>query len=188
MIVGILSFQGDYALHKKALDHIGVKNILVNSVSTLNKTNALIIPGGESTVISKFLSYTHLDKKIKEYSLKKNIFGTCAGTIIMSKECDDSKVLNLNILNIKSLRNKWGRQINSFEAQIDINLKNKIKYYAKFIRAPKIKVLSNNVKILSMYRNEPVLVRDHLHLSATFHAEMSSNLDVHKYFIGMINV
>ena len=105
----------------------------------------------------------------------------------MSKECDDNKVLNLNILNIKSLRNKWGRQIDSFEVQIDVKLKKKIKYFARFIRAPKIKVLSDNVKILSKFEDEPVLVRNNLHLAATFHPEINKNLDIHEYFIGMIN-
>ena len=94
MIIGILSFQGDYALHKNALDALGVKNILVNSISTLRKTDALIIPGGESTVFSKFLDFTKLDQFIKEYSLTKNIFGTCAGLIIMSKESNDTKIIN----------------------------------------------------------------------------------------------
>ena len=187
MIIGILSFQGDYGLHKYALDYLGVKNILVNSISSLSKTDALIIPGGESTVFSKFLHFTKLDQSIKEYSLTKNIFGTCAGLIIMSKECNDDKVINLNMINIKAFRNKWGRQINSFEVQIDINLMNKIKCIAKFIRAPRIKVLSKDVEILSYYNNEPVLVRNKLHLGATFHPEMNKNLDIHKYFLGMIN-
>ena len=187
MTIGILSFQGDYALHKKALDCLGIKNILVNSISSLLKTDALIIPGGESTVFSKFLQFTKLDISIKKYSLTKNIFGTCAGSIIMSKECDDRKVTNLNILDIKTSRNKWGRQIDSFEATININLCNKVKYLAKFIRAPKIKVLSKNITVLSNYGNEPVLVRNKLHLASTFHPEMNNNLDIHKYFIGMIN-
>lgn len=187
MTIGILSFQGDYVLHKNALDYLGVKNILVNSTSSLIKTDALIIPGGESTVFSKFLHFTKLNQSIKKYSLTKNIFGTCAGLIIMSKECNDAKIINLNMINIKALRNAWGRQINSFEVQIDINLINKVKYIAKFIRAPKIKVLSGDVQILSSYNNEPVLVRNKLHLASTFHPEMSSNLDIHKYFLGMIN-
>ena len=92
MTIGVLSFQGDYALHKKALDCLGVENILVNSTQTLKKTDALIIPGGESTVFSKFLHLTKLDHSIKKYSLTKSIFGTCAGLIIMSKECNDDKI------------------------------------------------------------------------------------------------
>ena len=90
-------------------------------------------------------------------------------------------------MDIKAYRNKWGSQIHSFESNIDITLDDKINYCAKFIRAPKIKLLSNNVKILGMYRNEPVLVRNKKHLVSSFHPEMNDDTILHDYFIKMIN-
>ena len=113
MLIGVLSLQGDYHLHVKMLDRLNVDTLLVNSHKTLNKTDALIIPGGESTVISKLLVETGLDKKIQRYSETKSIFGTCAGAILMSSKVEDDEVENLNVINIETLRNSWGRQIHS---------------------------------------------------------------------------
>ena len=187
MIIGILSFQGDFHLHKVALNKLGVENIFVNSKKSLMKTDALIIPGGESSVLTKFLKLTNLDIDINNYASEKNVFGTCAGSIIMSNKCDDKNIALLKLIDIKAKRNKWGRQVHSFETKLNFNLNNKVECCAKFIRAPKIKVLSNNVKILAQYKNEPVLVRNKKHLACTFHPEMSKCLSIHKYFIEMIN-
>jgi len=185
MLIGILSFQGDYFLHKKTLDNINIKSIYVNDNITLNKTDALIIPGGESTVISKFLQDSKLDKEIKRYSLNKSIFGTCAGAIIMSNECDDDSINTLKIMNIKTYRNSWGRQIDSFEKEIKLNF-NTNNFYASFIRAPRIKILSSDIEPLSYIGKNPVLVRNKNHLVASFHPEISINSLIHEYFINMI--
>ena len=187
MIIGILSFQGDFHLHKKLLNKLGVENIFVNSKKKLMQTDALIIPGGESSVLTKFLKLTNLDIDIYNYASEKNVFGTCAGSIVMSNECDDKNITLLKLINIKAKRNKWGRQVQSFETELNFNLTNKVKCCAKCIRAPKIEVLGNNVKILAQYENEPILVRNKKHLACTFHPEMSSCLSIHKYFIEMIN-
>jgi len=186
MLVGILSFQGDYSKHKSILDKLNVDTMYVTNSLSLNKTDGLIIPGGESSVIANFLNTTKLCNDIKKYSLSKNIFGTCAGAIIMSSKCDDNNIKNLNIINIESFRNSWGRQIDSFEANVNL-LFNKKTINAKFIRAPKIKPLSNKIDILSLYKNEPILVRNERHLASTFHPELNSNTSVHEYFLNMIN-
>ena len=120
MLIGVLSLQGDYHLHVKMLDRLNVDTLLVNSHKTLNKTDALIIPGGESTVISKLLDETGLDKKIQRYSETKSIFGTCAGAILMSSKVEDDEVENLNVINIETLRNSWGRQIHSFTDNVEL--------------------------------------------------------------------
>jgi len=186
VIIGILSFQGDYYLHKRILDNLNVNSLFVNNVHSLNKTDALIIPGGESSVISNFLTKTNLDSEIIRYSLEKNVFGTCAGAIIMSSQCDDKHINTLNIINIKSFRNSWGKQIDSFETRIKLSF-NESFINASFIRAPKIKSLSTSVNILSTYKNEPILVRNKKHLASTFHPELNEQSIIHKYFIGMVN-
>ena len=186
MIIGILSFQGDFYLHKKILDDLKVSSLFVNDFNSLNKTDALIIPGGESSVISNFLRESNLDTEIMKYSLTKNIFGTCAGAILMSSKCDDNNINILNIVNIKSFRNSWGKQIDSFEAKVDLSF-NKQMINASFIRAPKIRTLSTDIDILSSYNSEPILVRNKKHLVSTFHPELNDQSIIHKYFISMMN-
>ena len=186
MVIGILSFQGNFSLHKKILDNLNIPSLYVIDKISLDKTDALIIPGGESSVITKFLKKTKLDKNIIQYSLEKNIFGTCAGAIIMSSKCDDNNINTLNIINIKSYRNSWGRQIDSFETNIKLSF-NESTISAKFIRAPKIKKLSTDINILSTYKDEPVLARNNKHLVATFHPELNGDSTIHEYFINMIN-
>tara|TARA_Y100000590_G_scaffold315882_1_gene357240 strand:+ start:414 stop:977 length:564 start_codon:yes stop_codon:yes gene_type:complete len=186
MLIGILAFQGDFYLHKKTLDKMNVESIFVYDKKTLNKTDALIIPGGESTVMNNFLTKTKLNKTIKEYSTNHNVFGTCAGAIIMSTLCDDEKIDCLKLINVKSFRNSWGRQVHSFDSDLELTFCNE-KINAKFIRAPKIKLLSKNNNILASYKKNPVLVRNDKHLISTFHPELTSTILIHEYFINMIN-
>ena len=187
MTIGILSLQGDHSLHRKVLNILNIKSIYVNNIKSLNSTDALIIPGGESTAISNLLHKTQLDKAIKTYSINKNIFGTCAGAILMSSKCNDKNVNQLKIIDITSYRNEWGRQIDSFESTIFLNINIKKKIKAKFIRAPKFKVNSNDVKVLSYIRKEPILIRNKRHLVSSFHPEMGSDTSIHEYFIKMID-
>jgi len=185
MLIGILSFQGNYALHKKVLDLLDVHSIYVNSNDLLNKTDALIIPGGESTVISQFILENNMYHNIVKYASSKSVYGTCAGLIIMSSSSNDKKITNLGLININSHRNAWGRQIDSFEKEILLfDYKKKCK--ASFIRAPKIKINSSNVKILGSVKGEPVLVRNERHLASTFHPEVFLDTSVHQYFINMV--
>ena len=185
MLVGVLSFQGDYFLHRKILSRLNVKCLYVNSIESLTKTDALIIPGGESTVISKFITKSKMEKEIYKYSLSKCVYGTCAGLILMSKKCDDKKVVNLGLLDVTAYRNAWGRQVHSFEDNIKFNF-NSDTTKLSFIRAPKIKINSNTINILGKYDNEPVLIRNTRHLGSTFHPEVSGDLSVHKYFLKMV--
>ena len=186
MLIGILSLQGDYSLHANLLNQMDIDYIFVNDVDKLNLTQGLIIPGGESTVISKLLIKTGLYDAIKIYSKTKNIFGTCAGAVLMSKICIDNKVEQLDVIGIESFRNSWGSQIHSFHDYISLNF-SEVNCSASFIRAPKIKVIDDNVVVLAVYKNEPVLVRNDNHLACTFHPEVNNDSIVHKYFLDMIN-
>ena len=186
MLIGILSLQGDYSLHANILNQMNVDYIFVNDIDKLNLTDGLIIPGGESTVISKLLIKTGLDNAIKLYSKNKNIFGTCAGAVLMSKICIDDKVDQLNVIGIESFRNSWGSQIYSFHDYVNLNFSDS-NCSASFIRAPKIKVVDDNITVLATYENEPVLVRNDNHLACTFHPEVNNDSIVHKYFLDMVN-
>ena len=105
MKVGILALQGDFSLHKKSLDILGVSNIYVNKEKDLLNCDSLIIPGGESTTMSILIKNYDLYNPIKKYSLDHTVFGTCAGAILMSKTSNDSRILNFSCINVKSKRN-----------------------------------------------------------------------------------
>jgi 5'-phosphate synthase pdxT subunit len=132
-------------------------------------------------LIEKF----NLFKKIKNFSISNCVYGTCAGAILMSEKCDDSKIKTLKLINIMSFRNFYGRQINSFTKNININfLKNKIS--VSFIRAPKLNCLSNDLDVLGKVDNNPVLIKKNNILVSSFHPELTSNTEIHKYFINMV--
>ena len=185
MVIGVLALQGDYSLHAKILSNNNVENKLVKNPSDLSLIDGLIIPGGESTVILKLLNKYNFIKSIIKFSTKKNIYGTCAGAIIMSN-CTDDKMKTLKCINIKSYRNFWGRQINSFTHNINLKF-SKNSYKAHFIRAPKFVCQESSLQILANFKNEAVLIRNDKHLVSSFHPEMTNDFSIHKYFIDMIN-
>ena len=186
-MVGVLALQGNYQMHSDVLSSIGQKNIFVKSSEDLLKCKALIIPGGESTVISKMMIRYDLFKPIKDFSNTNSVFGTCAGLVLMSNYNADS-IAGLNIINAEVLRNGWGRQIHSFTENIKVNidqLEKKIK--ATFIRAPRIKKVSSSANILANFNKEAVMVREGRHLATTFHPELHNDFTIHKYFLQIIN-
>ena len=184
MIVGILALQGDYSLHAKILNDNNVENVLVRDPGQLNSVNGLIIPGGESTVILKLLSKFNFISVLDDFSKKKCIYGTCAGAIIMSSRAN-YKMKTLDYIKIKSYRNFWGSQINSFIDNIDINFRDE-PFKGYFIRAPKFKVLDRKLDVLALYQDNPVLIRNKRHLVSSFHPEMTCDFSIHNYFIEMI--
>ncbi len=189
MKVGILAIQGDFELHKIALEKLPVHSIYVRNAKELYDCDALILPGGESTTMSLLLSKYDLFESIKDFADKKSLFGTCAGAILMSSNSNDSRVKSLKILDIESDRNAWGAQVDSFSDYVvleenDILTK---RYYATFIRGPKFLNVNKSCKILGYYNDEPVLIRNNKHLVSSFHPEISQDLCLYKYFLKMIN-
>ena len=186
-MIGVLALQGNYQMHRVMLDSIGQENILVRSSKDLACCNGLIIPGGESTVISKLLIRYGLLEPIKNFAKTKGVFGTCAGLILMTGYSSEN-IRGLDILNVDVSRNAWGRQIYSFTESLNIDIFDKMRdFKATFIRAPKINSVGDSVKTLSYFKKEPVMVRQHLHLATTFHPEMHADSSIHKYFIDIIN-
>ena len=148
MKVGILAIQGDFSLHRKSLDDLGVESIYVRSSTDLKKCSSLILPGGESTTMSLLLSRYKLNASICDFSLDHSIFGICAGSILMSKKSHDLRIKNLNLIKMESLRNAWGNQIDSFSDYINLNSKLNIsEFYATFIRAPKFTNIDSSASI-----------------------------------------
>ena len=177
MNIGVLSLQGNYLEHCKKISEL-VNVISVKTEDDLLQCDGLIIPGGESTVISKMLDYKDLRKSILELKDKIHIMGVCAGMIILSKTENYNNLKTLSIMDFKVRRNAWGRQIHSFNSKINLSFSNKT-INATFIRAPKIISYSNKIKCLAKFNNEPILLTDGKHLACSFHPEYSHGFDVY---------
>lgn len=187
-VIGVLALQGAFARHIEMLHSLSIKTKEVRTPQDLAECDALIIPGGESTTISKQISYIHLDEPIREFAKKKPLFGTCAGLILMASQVDKGEFTPFKILDVSVERNAYGRQIESFEADIELFLDKPAKqtFPAIFIRAPRIKSYGKEVEVLSQYNDDPILIKQGHHLAATFHPELSGQNTIHRYFHKMI--
>ncbi len=184
MKVGILALQGNVREHANMLMKLGAEPVKVKSPEDLTDIDALIIPGGESTTIGMLMKRYKLDKAIKEkHKQGMSIYGTCAGAIILAKKIIDSTQPKLNLADISIKRNDYGRQIDSFEAELSI--KDIGSFNGVFIRAPVIKSFYNGVEILSEHKNNPVMIKQNNLLITTFHPELTNDTRVHEYFLNM---
>ena len=187
--VGILSLQGDFAAHGAALERAGAEPVFVREPEQFRGIDGLIIPGGESTTMLKLLSYEHgLMEALAEFGRTKPIFGTCAGAILMANEVSRPAQESLGLMDIGVERNAYGRQIDSRVAEIDPEPEFQRrtapgKLEAVFIRAPVIRRVSGDAKVLATYHGDPVLVEQGPHMVATFHPELTADSRVHGLFL-----
>lgn len=180
--IGVLALQGAFAKHLQMLQNIGVKSIEVRTPADLSQCDGLIIPGGESTTIQKQIDFIDLRNPIQEFLKTKPIFGTCAGIILMASTVHDPNIQPFSCLDIEVERNAFGRQIDSFSTSIQFDQKD---FRAVFIRAPRILKCGADVKVLSTYAGEPIIVRQNHFLGATFHPELTNDPNIHRYFLKM---
>ena len=184
--VGVLALQGDYEAHKKQLESLAVKAREVRLAGDLKNLDALIIPGGETTTMDKLINRFKLRQPLINFCRSKPVFGTCAGLIMLSKKIEDNQsgVEPFGLLDIDVLRNGYGRQVFSFEYEINLNLGNgKSQMAATFIRAPKIIRIGRGVKVLGKFKNEPVLISQDNVLASSFHAELGQDTSLLRYFL-----
>lgn len=183
--IGVLSLQGDFKEHIEMLNKCNVAAASVRLPEELNDIDGLIIPGGESTVIGNLMQRNGLgDEIIERHRQGMPIYGTCAGAILLAKNILESEQPRLSLLDISIKRNDYGRQIDSFEAELDVE--NIGKFNGIFIRAPVIEKVNSAVKILSNFDGKPVLVQKGNILASTFHPELTEDVRVHEHFIGMV--
>jgi 5'-phosphate synthase pdxT subunit len=189
--VGILDLQGDVSEHVTAVDAAikqeGLKceTLKVKTPEGVRGVDALIIPGGESTTIGKLLKKYGIGSEIKKLAkASKPIMGTCAGLIIVGK--DTNNVNSLGIMDVVAQRNGFGRQKESFEADLTIPALGKEPYPAVFIRAPYIKEMGENVKVLAEYDGRIVIARENNVLALAFHPELTDDFRLQRYFLRML--
>lgn len=188
MKIGVLAIQGSVSEHLSALMRCGVPSCEVRDRASLSQVSGLIIPGGESTTIGKLLQIYGLDRDIvRRVEQGMVVYGTCAGAILLSKKTTAPEPNLLRLLDIDTKRNAYGRQVESFATRILASAIFPKPIGAVFIRAPRIIRTGKNVEILARFRNQPVLVREKNILASTFHPELTDDMAVHRYFIGMVS-
>lgn len=185
-VIGVLALQGAVEEHLKQIINTGSEAVIVKHPKQLEKLDGLIIPGGESTAIGRLMARYGFIDAIKAFSnQKKPIFGTCAGMVLVAKELEGSESAHLEIMDIIVKRNGFGRQIDSFEANIDIKGM-EAPFQALFIRAPYILSTGDQVEILARIDEKIVAARcDHLLVSA-FHPELTDDNRFYKMFSEMV--
>jgi 5'-phosphate synthase pdxT subunit len=187
-IVGILAVQGDFAMHAKMLDRIGMPWRLVKHPSELEGTSGLIMPGGESTTMLKLFESEGFGEAIRDFATRGNpIFGTCAGTILLAKDVLNSQQHRLGLVDITVERNAYGRQIDSSIKAGDCTQVADHAVEMVFIRAPIIRRVGEGVRVLGRVEGLPVLVEQGNVLAATFHPELTEDETVHRYFLGKLS-
>jgi 5'-phosphate synthase pdxT subunit len=183
-MVGILAVQGDFAMHAKMLDQIGVAWKLVKHIEDFAGIDALILPGGETTTMLKFLAERKIGDAIKKFANEnKPVFGTCAGAILMAKEVLNPEQERLGLIDISIERNAYGRQVDSSVQQGECPEISDHPVEMVFIRAPIIRRVGEDVRVLGQAGGLPVLVEQGKVLAATFHPELTTDETVHRYFL-----
>ncbi len=187
MKVGVLALQGAVLEHLKMIERCGHQAIPVKTVAHLNQIKRLIIPGGESTTIGKLLIKYHLNERIIDLYHRSGlpIFGTCAGMILLAKKVWQQEKPVLGLINIQVKRNAFGRQIDSFETELEIRDMTPPLFRGIFIRAPYITEIKEEVEVLSRFRENIVLAREGNILVSSFHPELSEDRRIHQYFLEM---
>lgn len=190
MKIGVLALQGDFAEHITMLKKLNVEASEVRLPEQLNGLDGLIIPGGESTTIGKLAVAYGLMEPLKKFGEQHAIWGTCAGAIFLSKDVSRDQPL-LGLMDIKVKRNAFGRQVDSFETDLDIpELKEATgtddDYHAVFIRAPIIESVDGDAKILASVSDGRIVAAQQGHLLATsFHPELTGDTRFHEYFLSL---
>ena len=187
MRIGVLALQGAFAEHIKVLTDLNIEAVPVRLPSNLTGIDALIVPGGESTTIAKLLADYALKEPIKNLVQQGlPVFGTCAGMVLLAKKVVGSEVETLGVMDIEIKRNAFGRQLDSFEADLPMPVLGGKEFHGIFIRAPVVQRTEAGVEILCQINNNAVAVRQDKMLACAFHPELTDDLRFHKYFLNLI--
>lgn len=179
--IGVLALQGAFIEHQDSLKKCGVESFQIRTKDDLDKIDGLIIPGGESTTIGRLMVKYGIDRKIIEKAEEgMPIWGTCAGMILLAKELDKDEPW-LRLMDIKVKRNAYGRQVDSFETELDIKGLGKTR--GVFIRAPYVEKVWGEAEVLCEHDDKIVMVKERNILATSFHPELTDDLALHKFFV-----
>lgn len=189
MKIGVLASQGAFAEHIALLKQLGVEAVAVRLPEELKGLDGLIIPGGESTTISKLMLAYDLTGEIRSRAIKGlPIWGTCAGMIMLADRIPDSTVEPLGLMKISVRRNAFGRQRESFETELSIPVLGEKPFHAVFIRAPLIEQVTDGAEVLARLDDGTIVAaRQDKLLACAFHPELTGDLRFHKYFLDIVS-
>ena len=189
MIVGVLALQGAFEAHIKILNHLGVASREIRQLAHLDGIDGIVLPGGESTTMFMMLDRLGLRSPLSE-KLGGGLpaFGTCAGAILLASAVSDgrSDQWSLDALDIEIRRNGYGRQVNSFETDLDVTGLD-APFHAPFIRAPVIEAAGPEVQCLARFGEHPVLVRCGPVMASTFHPELTEDPRIHRLWLDTLD-
>ena len=191
--IGVLALQGDFIEHESMLRRLGVSTRQVRSAEDLRGLDGLIIPGGESTTFCRLMEDFNLYRPVRAFvQTGAPVWGTCAGMIVLAGNASDLAFPTLEALDIEVLRNAYGRQVDSFETDLDIAALGEEPFHAVFIRAPVVASVGPGVEVMATVRSEPagreepVAVRQGSVMATSFHPELTNDVRFHSYFVSLV--
>ncbi|MED1125130.1 pyridoxal 5'-phosphate synthase glutaminase subunit PdxT [Bacillus atrophaeus] len=186
LTIGVLGLQGAVREHIRSIEACGAAGLVVKRPEQLNEVDGLILPGGESTTMRRLIDTYHFMEPLREFAAQgKPLFGTCAGLIILAKEIHGSDNAHLGVLNVKVERNSFGRQVDSFEADLTIEGLAE-PFTGVFIRAPHILEAGEDVEVLSEHGGRIVAAKQDNLLGCSFHPELTDDHRVTELFVQMV--
>ena len=187
--IGVLAIQGDFAEHRRALERLGVEVREIRLPDQLDAVDGLIIPGGESTTIVQLIDIYEMREKLRERILTERMpaWGTCAGMIVMAGELSDRRPQPLGLMDTRVSRNAFGRQVDSFETDLEVAGMEGPPFRAVFIRAPVFESVGESARTLARLDDgRPVAVRQGHMLATSFHPELTDDDRMHRLFADMV--
>jgi len=191
--IGVLALQGDFSEHEAMLRRLGVNTRQVRSSDDLRALTGLIIPGGESTTFCRLMADFNLYEPLQAFvKTGVPVWGTCAGMIVLARNASDLDFPTLEAMDIEVLRNAYGRQVDSFEADLDVPTLGAAPFHAVFIRAPVVASVGPGVEVLATIRREPdvrdapVALREGSLMATSFHPELTDDSRFHSYFLDLV--
>lgn len=187
--IGVLALQGAFVEHVAALRRLGVEAFPVRLPGELRGLSGLVIPGGESTAIGKLVTeYSLLDKLQRLIARGLPVLGTCAGMVLLAKKVSETGQESLRLMDIEVRRNAFGRQVDSFETDLEVPVLGPPPFHAVFIRAPRIESTGGDVEILaSLPDGTAVAARQRNLIATAFHPELTNDLRFHAYFMNIVD-
>ena len=187
MKIGVLALQGAFIEHKKKLRQLGAEAVEVRLPRELEGLDGLIIPGGESTTIGKLAVEYGLIEPLRRFAREKPTWGTCAGMIFLAKDIGTDRQPILGVMDIHVNRNAFGRQVDSFEADLPMSVLGDEPLHAIFIRAPVVTKADDGVEVLARLDDGRIVATQQGHLLATaFHPELTADTRLHRYFMDIV--